>query len=145
MDQISVAAEWHKHAVPNPTDKNKCIALGVHFEEIAEMFESLGINSQAENMHSVASAFKSCSTASMVTASKANLLPLLDSIIDQNVTSVGISNAYGFDHLGALKEVNDSNHSKFEDGKAVFNDQGKITKGKNYRKPELDKFINQGD
>ena len=42
---------------------------------------------------------------------------------------------------GALKEVNDSNHSKFENGKAVFNEQGKITKGKNYSPPELGKFI----
>lgn len=141
MDQISVAAEWHKKAVPNPTDKNKCISLGVHFEEIAEMFEALGMHSQAENMHGVANAFKSCSTTSMLTASIAGTIQLLDSIIDQNVTSVGISNAYGFDHLGALTEVNASNHSKFEDGKAVFNEQGKITKGKHYRAPKLERFI----
>jgi hypothetical protein len=45
------------------------------------------------------------------------------------------------DVLGALEEVNRSNFSKFENGKAVFDENGKITKGKNYSKPNLKPFV----
>jgi hypothetical protein len=44
-------------------------------------------------------------------------------------------------NIDGLAEVNDSNYSKFEYGKPVFNKQGKISKGKYYKPPQLDKFI----
>lgn len=141
MDELKRALEWHKQAVPNPTDKNKCIALGVHFEEIAEMMESLDLSGEADDMHNLASAFKLCQGWAMSVALKAHKIGLADSIFDQNVTSCGISNAYGFDHIGGLGEVNDSNCSKFVDGKAVFDANGKIDKPVSYRKPDLTRFI----
>jgi len=141
VDELKRAVEWHKQAVPNPTDKNKCIALGVHFEEIAEMFEAIGLPAQEKQMHTLANAFKSCDVVAMNVAMGTNRLKLADSIFDQNVTSCGISNAFKIDHIGGLGEVNDSNYSKFEDGKPVFNEQGKISKGKYYEPPQLDKFI----
>lgn len=141
MDELKRAVEWHKQAVPSPTDKNKCIALGVHFEEIAEMLESLGLPLQESHMHALANAFKSCDVIAMNVAMSANKIKLADSIFDQNVTLCGISNAFKINHIGGLGEVNDSNYSKFEDGKPVFNEQGKISKGKYYKPPQLDKFI----
>jgi len=141
MSELKRAVDWHKQAVPSPTDKNKCIALGVHFEEISEMFEALGMFEQEQYMHLLANAFKSCSYAAMDVSLSADKIKLLDAILDQNVTSCGISNAFGFNHIDGLAEVNDSNCSKFEDGKPVFNKQGKISKGKYYKPPQLDKFI----
>lgn len=141
MDELKRALEWHKQATPNPTDKNKCIALGVHFEEVAEMLEALNMYNDAKRVHAIANMFKGFGRVALTLASGANRTELLDSILDQNVTSCGVSNAYGFDHLGGLGEVNDSNYSKFEDGKPVFNDQGKISKGKDYVKPNLAPFI----
>lgn len=41
----------------------------------------------------------------------------------------------------ALDVVNDSNWSKFVNGKAVFNDQGKIAKGSGYFKPDLSNVL----
>ena len=49
----------------------------------------------------------------------------------------------GFDIIGALNEVNNSNWSKFENGKAIFDGNGKIKKGTNYFKPNLIKFIKE--
>lgn len=66
---------------------------------------------------------------------------LLDALVDQIVTAVGVGHMMGMDVLGALAEVNRSNFSKFEDGKPVFDANGKITKGKHYTPPQLDKFI----
>lgn len=141
MSEIKKALNWHKQATPNPSSKTRCIALGVHFEEVAEMLEALGLAGDAVRMHNLADDFKSCEDFCMYIAEKAHRIKLLDSIIDQNVTSCGISNAYGFDHIDALAEVNNSNYSKFENGKPVFNEQGKISKGVNYKAPELARFV----
>ena len=66
---------------------------------------------------------------------------LLDALVDQIVTAVGVGHMMGMDVLGALEEINRSNFSKFEDGKPVFDENGKITKGKDYVKPNLEKFV----
>lgn len=41
----------------------------------------------------------------------------------------------------AFEEVHKSNMSKLENGKAIFREDGKILKGKNYFRPNLKKFI----
>ena len=41
----------------------------------------------------------------------------------------------------AFKEVHKSNMSKLENGKAIFREDGKIMKGKNYFRPNLKQFI----
>ena len=43
--------------------------------------------------------------------------------------------------LEAFEEVHRSNMSKLENGKAVFREDGKILKGKNYFRPNLKQFI----
>lgn len=65
---------------------------------------------------------------------------LLDSICDQQVTGIGVAHMLGMDIDGAMDEVNKSNWSKFVDGKPVFNEQGKIAKGPDYRAPSLERF-----
>jgi NTP pyrophosphatase (non-canonical NTP hydrolase) len=42
----------------------------------------------------------------------------------------------------AFKEVYDSNMSKLENGKPVLREDGKILKGKDYFKPNLEQFVN---
>ena len=68
-------------------------------------------------------------------------IELIDALCDQIVTAIGVAHMFGMDIQGALQEVANSNDSKFEDGRPVFNEHGKIAKGKNYFKPELAKFI----
>ena len=41
----------------------------------------------------------------------------------------------------AFEEVHRSNMSKIENGKAIFREDGKILKGKNYFRPNLKQFI----
>ena len=66
---------------------------------------------------------------------------LLDSLADQTVTVTGIAYRMGFNFYPALNEVSNSNWSKFENGKPLRDDNGKIIKGKNYFKPDLTKFV----
>ena len=132
---------WFEVAIPEPKDKDVCVQVGVHLEECAEMLHALGLGSASRNLHSYADMFKRSDRKAMYCIEKADKVELLDSIADQIVTGVGTGHMLGMDIEGALKEVNDSNHSKFEYGKAVFDEQGKISKGKNYRSPELEPFI----
>lgn len=136
--------EWFALAVPEPTDRNKTVQLGVHFEEVAEMFDALSGISLTE-MTRLADRFKANEAyahLSVISLDAEQKALLLDSLCDQIVTAIGVAHMFGFNILGALAEVNDSNYSKFKDGKPLFNDDGKIVKNlETYRAPDLTPFI----
>jgi hypothetical protein len=69
---------------------------------------------------------------------------LLDSILDQAVTGIGVATLMGQDYINGLVEVNRANYSKFDDtGKPVFLANGKIGKSANYVKPNLKPFLGE--
>ena len=137
--------KWFELAIPNPTIEQACIQIGCHYEEVAEMMESLADDYSAEkavsNIAGEYKAVKDDHVEHLLMIGTHGKSELLDALCDQIVTAIGVGHMLGMDILGALEEVNRSNHSKFEDGKPVFNEQGKISKGANYTKPELAKFI----
>jgi len=142
--KIKDIKSWFEVAIPDPTIEQTCIQIGCHFEEFGEMVNSvnLGGTMMYAHVNEEANEFKiDTSDYYIHKVEDCDRKELLDSLCDQIVTAVGVAHMLGMDIEGALKEVNDSNHSKFEDGKAVFDDNGKITKGVNYRAPKLDKFI----
>ena len=54
----------------------------------------------------------------------------------------GAGHAFGVNLDKCFDEVQKSNMSKLSlDGKAIFNDSGKVMKGPRYFKPNLSKFI----
>ncbi|AUR89970.1 NTP pyrophosphohydrolase-like domain [Vibrio phage 1.135.O._10N.222.54.B6] len=139
--------QWFEQAIPAPTMRDKRVQLGCHFEEFGEMLQSIGYEGTPElrmvnfesdwfkGKHSIWTDRQE----DMIT--NCNKEALLDSLVDQIVTAVGVGHMMGMDVLGALDEINRSNFSKFEDGKPVFDANGKITKGKDYVKPNLEKFV----
>lgn len=140
--EIKDIKKWFKVAIPVPTIEQACIQIGCHYEEVDEMKESLLDSGRLSCQ--LSSDYKNLAEPYIEHLSgikDGDKVELLDSLCDQIVTAIGVAHMLGMDIEGALKEVNDSNHSKFEDGKAVFDANGKITKGANYRKPNLDKFI----
>jgi hypothetical protein len=136
-------SDWFKEAVPKPTQRNMDIQLGCHLEEVHEMLSALSINSKGYDtlkflLNQVSDELKQGKATSVVIDRQ----ELLDSLADQNVTGIGVAHMQGlakFDE--ALAEVNASNWSKFENGKAVFDDNGKIKKGASYFKPCLSRFL----
>ena len=147
-DPVERILAWFKAAKPNPTEKNVATQLGAHFEEVFEMMLALGItDSNALAMQSISDDFyKSKSVSENCLGNPVELpenwkVALLDALCDQIVTSVGVGYMLRFDIEGALKNVIDSNHSKFVDGKPLFNENGKITKGPGYIAPSLEQFI----
>lgn len=138
--------KWFEVAIPKPTIKTACVQIGCAYEETAELALALGDEQLERIADSTACDYKVCNrneatSLAILMNSEHVKLELLDAIVDEIVTRVGIAHNLGFDILGALEEVNRSNFSKFEDGKPVFDANGKITKGKNYVKPNLKRFV----
>ena len=153
-DIISSVHEWFTKAVPEPTDKNKSVQLGVHFEEIGEMLTALLKldiqDTQAEAilasalsaMNALAKMFKNNEVRIDWWMHPVIRKELLDSLLDQIVTSIGVSYMNGMDGPNGLDEVNRANWSKFDaDGNPIFDENGKVKKGPDYDPPELDPYI----
>lgn len=148
MNILKHIEKWFETAKPNPTEKDKATQIGAHFEEVSEMMFALSCNPvqvyQISQEFYVSDAINKDIDGSVVVFPEGWQSNLLDSLCDQIVTAIGVGYIMGFDMEGALSEVNASNWSKFQDGKPVFNENGKIAKGKDYFKPELAKYIKRG-
>lgn len=154
---ISGIKQWFAAAVPSPTDKNRSVQLGCHFEEIVEMLISLGADRTDDGvaeLAKLADEFKQFPNRDpehfaaqfKALAERVDLTGLLDDLCDQIVTSVGVAHMFGMDIVGALDEVNRSNWSKFKDGKPVFDENGKIAKNKEtFFRPDLSKFVGESE
>ena len=71
-----------------------------------------------------------------------DLKEVADALTDILYVTYGAGHAFGIDLDKCFEEVQRSNMSKLgEDGKPIFNDQGKVMKGPNYYKPDLSKYI----
>ena len=71
-----------------------------------------------------------------------NLKEIADALTDILYVTYGAGYAYGINLDKCFKEVQRANMSKLdEDGKPIYNDQGKVMKGPNYTKPDLSKFV----
>mgnify|MGYP001445400049 FL=1 len=65
-----------------------------------------------------------------------------DALTDILYVTYGAGHAFGIDLDKCFLEVQKSNMSKLgEDGKPIYNDKGKVMKGPNYFKPDLNKFV----
>ena len=72
-----------------------------------------------------------------------DLLEVADALTDILYVTYGAGHAFGINLDKCFDEVQNSNMSKLdENGKAIYNDSGKVMKGPNYFKPDLSKFIN---
>ena len=71
-----------------------------------------------------------------------DLLEVADALTDILYVTYGAGHAFGIDLDKCFDEVQNSNMSKLnEDGKPIYNEAGKVMKGPNYFKPNLNKFI----
>tara|TARA_B110000467_G_C18123651_1_gene369317 strand:- start:215 stop:586 length:372 start_codon:yes stop_codon:yes gene_type:complete len=66
-----------------------------------------------------------------------------DALTDILYVTYGAGHSFGINLDKCFKEVQDSNMSKLgSNGKPIYNEQGKVMKGPNYFKPDLNKFLN---
>lgn len=143
VDTLSEIDEWHRCAVPMPTRRDFDVQLGCHLEEIGEMLDALEITDSkfredrkyVFGIRLMATGLKNGTS----TATIANRQEFLDALADQIVTATGCGYRADMLVVDAAREVNNSNWSKFnEDGRPNFDENGKIVKGPNYFKPNLE-------
>ncbi|MDA9684675.1 nucleoside triphosphate pyrophosphohydrolase family protein [Candidatus Pelagibacter bacterium] len=73
---------------------------------------------------------------------KKDIKEVADALTDILYVTYGAGHAFGIDLDKCFQEVQKSNMSKLgEDGKPIYNDKGKVMKGPNYFKPDLNKFV----
>lgn len=73
-----------------------------------------------------------------------NLIEVFDALIDQMYILIGTIQSHGMEDvfMEGFKEVHRSNMSKLgEDGKPIYREDGKVIKGPNYFKPDLNKIL----
>ena len=71
-----------------------------------------------------------------------DLLEVADALTDILYVTYGAGHAFGINLDACFEEVQNSNMSKLdEDGKPIYNEQGKVMKGPKYFKPNLSKFM----
>jgi predicted HAD superfamily Cof-like phosphohydrolase len=141
---IDLLKMWQEKARPDPSPADFNVTAGVHFEEVAEMLASVRGGDEYsdlmfDRLHTalttVALGLKN-GTIKMVVRDRKDFL---DSLCDQIVTSVGVGHCAKMNIAEAVRRVNQSNFSKFDnDGKPIFNEQGKVMKGPNYKPPQLE-------
>ena len=65
-----------------------------------------------------------------------------DALTDILYVTYGAGHAFGINLDKCFEEVQNSNMSKLgSDGRPIYNDKGKVMKGPNYFKPDLNKFV----
>ena len=73
---------------------------------------------------------------------KKDLQETIDALTDILYVTYGAGHAFGVDLDKCFQEVQNSNMSKLDDaGKPIFNKSGKVMKGPNYFKPNLNQFL----
>lgn len=154
MSTVQAVITWFNKAKPKPTVRDREVQIGVHLEEIAEMLEVLEkitmtpkarklFSEARQAMEAIAIATKeSAVTIDLQLLNKEAEILLMDSIIDQAVTGIGMCTYLQQDYEGAFEEVTQSNWSKFtKEGKPIFLENGKIGKSPEYRKPNLEPYV----
>ena len=73
---------------------------------------------------------------------KKDIKEVADALTDILYVTYGAGHAFGIDLDKCFEEVQNSNMSKLgNDGKPIYNENGKVMKGPNYFKPDLTKFV----
>ena len=144
---VASVFKWFELARPNPNFENIMVQTGCHFEKVKEMLEEMqgqcptstrAIRDARLAVAKLAHLLKNGGAKFMVK----NDVAFLDSLGDQFVTGIGVGHHMKYDVIPAYMEVDRSNYSKFdEDGKPIFEPNGKITKSSRYTPPELDNYI----
>ena len=73
---------------------------------------------------------------------KNDIKEVADALTDILYVTYGAGHAFGINLDKCFTEVQNSNMSKLGlDGKPIYNEKGKVMKGPNYFKPDLNKFV----
>lgn len=147
-DSVSQCVGFFEKAVPKPSAKNLTTQLGCHFEEVVEHMQELNAMDPSADFllmraiqatHALAEHLKAHGGVEILAGARVNYI---DALCDQMVTAIGCAHMADMNIRHAFDEVNRSNLSKFgDDGKPIFDQNMKVTKGPNYLAAELSPYV----
>ena len=135
--------EWFAVVLENdaPGTDRFPVQLGCHLEEVVEMLVELELEDELsqEVANAVASLTKVADALKSARAEVGtkNEVAFNDSVLDQRVTGTGLLKMMGVDVAECVARVDVANFTKFVDGKPLYKEGGKITKGPNFWNPEF--------
>lgn len=136
--------KWFATAKPEPTNADVAAQFAFFIEEVAEVFDATKDIDVADYLRMVKQDYLTLAKSDYLeeTLNNWDKVGLLDGLCDTAVTVNGVATYLGMDFPGALEHISQSNWSKFDhEGKPILDDDGKITKGPNYFKPNLEPFV----
>ena len=142
MTTTQQVKQWFETAFPEPTPPQACTQAGCVVEEVAELVEALGLD--ATVITAIADKLKESSSLMVSATDTEWRVNVADACADIAVTVIGLCHILGIDFEACLVEVNRANYSKFENGKPVYGEYGKVTRGKDYVPPNLEEIVNGG-
>lgn len=142
MNTTQQVKQWFETAFPEPTPPQASTQAGCVVEEVAELVEALGLD--ATGITAIADELKQSSSLKVSATDNAQRVEIADACADIAVTVIGLCHMLGIDFEACLAEVNRSNYTKFENGKPVYGEYGKVTRGKDYTPPNLEEVVNGG-
>lgn len=147
IDSLEDTVRFFTKAFPVSGPKNVRTQLGIMLEEIAETLLEVKFDKQEDEMligylrNAIGQAgehFKNSDGEVIIE----DRVGFADGLCDIIVTAAGVGYHTKIDIVGAYKEVNRSNNSKFgADGEPILDKNLKLTKGPFYSKPELKSFV----
>ena len=142
MNTTQQIKQWFETAFPEPTPPQVSTQAGCVAEEVAELVEALG--QDATGITTIADELKQSSSLAIAATDTKCRVDIADACADITVTVIGLCYMLGIDFEACLAEVNRANYSKFENGKPVYGEYGKVTRGKDYTPPDLEEIVNGG-
>ena len=149
MTNFDRVSTWLQAYGKEPSKENVSLQVGCMIEEFVEFLHTVKFDDNPEQQTAITMAAGLLDDVGNSLKKQGALLTInnkiecLDALCDIDVTLNGVSYFAGFDKNGADDEVMRSNESKFDNGKPVIMPGGKIGKGKDFRPPQLSKFILQ--
>lgn len=123
-----------------PNTKTIKLRLALILEEFIELSEACLHTESSASQQYLGLLSKAEESLKELTDSDMNVdvVEVADALTDINYVTYGAGHCFGVNLDACMEEVQRSNMSKLgEDGKPLYNDQGKIMKGPNYFKPDL--------
>ncbi|AGS81018.1 phosphoribosyl-ATP diphosphatase [Caulobacter phage Cr30] len=127
--------------IPNPNNlsvQRENLRNGFIIEEFCELLDAQGYN--PAGIHLIQAAWKVASILDRVRAP--DIVEIADALADIEYFNHGTAVEYGINLDSVFSEVHSSNMSKLgEDGKPVYREDGKVLKGPNYFKPDIEMVL----
>jgi hypothetical protein len=147
-DSLGHSTQWIQACLPDPKVKDFHTQFGVFCEEVTEVIKEVSprddvthdlLRAAQEAMSKLGDHLKASNC--VIYIDTPNRKNFLKEMCDVAVTLTTTAHTQKMNIEGGMHAVNNANFSKFDHGKPLFDANGKVVKGPNYKKADLSLFV----